>query len=181
MAKTEEDRRRYIDEVKQILTTKLEENGIQGRVSGRPKHLYSIHLKMMRQDMDLQRIYDLIAFRIIVDSVKACYEALGMVHAAWEPVPGRYKDYIAKPKSNMYQSLHTTVVGPHDDHMEIQIRTEEMNRIANEGIAAHWLYKEGTRPPQWISRKPSGSPGCASSWNGTKNGGPQNLFRCCQN
>ena len=147
LAKTEADRRRYIDEVKQLLTLKLEENQIQGKVSGRPKHLYSIYLKMMRQDIDLQRIYDLIAFRIIVDSVKACYEALGMIHAAWEPVPGRYKDYIAKPKSNMYQSLHTTVIGPHNDPMEIQIRTEEMNKIADEGIAAHWLYKEGTRLP----------------------------------
>ncbi len=146
LAKTEEDRRRYIAEVQQILAAKLEENGISGRVGGRPKHLYSIHLKMMRQDMDLRRIYDLIAFRIIVDSVKACYEALGMVHAAWEPVPGRYKDYIAKPKSNRYQSLHTTVVGPYNEQMEIQIRTEEMNRVANEGIAAHWLYKEGARP-----------------------------------
>jgi GTP diphosphokinase / guanosine-3',5'-bis(diphosphate) 3'-diphosphatase len=145
LAKTEEDRRRYIDEVKQILTSKLEENGIQGKVSGRPKHLFSIHLKMIRQDMDIRRIYDLIAFRIIVDSVKACYEALGMVHAEWEPVAGRYKDYIARPKSNMYQSLHTTVVGPHNEPMEIQIRTEEMNKIANEGIAAHWLYKEGAR------------------------------------
>jgi len=146
LAKTEEDRRRYIDEVQQILASKLEENAIKGRVIGRPKHLYSIHMKMLRQDMDLRRIYDVIAFRIIVDSVKGCYEALGMVHAAWEPVAGRYKDYIAKPKSNMYQSLHTTVVGPHNEHMEIQIRTEEMNRIANEGIAAHWLYKEGMRP-----------------------------------
>jgi GTP diphosphokinase / guanosine-3',5'-bis(diphosphate) 3'-diphosphatase len=146
LAKTEEDRRRYIAEVQQILAAKLQENGIAGTVGGRPKHLYSIHLKMMRQDMDLRRIYDLIAFRIIVDSVKACYEALGMVHAAWEPVPGRYKDYIAKSKSNMYQSLHTTVIGPYNEQMEIQIRTEEMNRIANEGIAAHWLYKEGTRP-----------------------------------
>ena len=146
LAKNEKDRRQYIDDVKQILTAKLDENGIQGKVSGRPKHLFSIHLKMMRQDMDLRRIYDLIAFRIIVDSVKACYETLGMVHAEWGPVPGRYKDYIAKPKSNMYQSLHTTVVGPYNDPMEIQIRTEEMNRIANEGIAAHWLYKEGARP-----------------------------------
>jgi GTP diphosphokinase / guanosine-3',5'-bis(diphosphate) 3'-diphosphatase len=146
LAKTEEERRRYIRELQHILASNLNENGIQGRVTGRPKHLYSIHLKMMRQDMNLGRIYDLIAFRIIVDSVKSCYEALGMVHAAWEPVSGRYKDYIAKPKSNMYQSLHTTVVGPYGEHMEIQIRTEEMNKVANEGIAAHWLYKEGARP-----------------------------------
>lgn len=145
LAKTEEDRRQYINEGKAILTAKLEENGIRGRVSGRSKHLYSIHRKMLRQDMDLRRIYDLIAFRIIVDSVTACYEVLAMVHAAWEPVPGRYKDYIAKPKSNMYQSLHTTVIGLHNEHMEIQIRTEEMDSIANEGIAAHWLYKEGAR------------------------------------
>ena len=146
LAKTQEERRRYIDEVRQLLTAKLEENGIRGRVSGRPKHLYSIHLKMLRQDMDLRRIYDLIAFRIVVDSVTACYETLAMVHAAWEPVPGRYKDYIAKPKTNMYQSLHTTVIGPHHEPVEIQIRTEDMDRIANEGIAAHWLYKEGSRP-----------------------------------
>ena len=146
LAKTEEERRRYIDELQKTLAAKLNENGILGRVTGRPKHLYSIHLKMMRQDMSLGRVYDLIAFRIIVDSVKACYEALGMVHASWEPVPGRYKDYIAKPKSNMYQSLHTTVVGPYGESMEIQIRTEDMNRIANEGIASHWLYKEGARP-----------------------------------
>ena len=148
LAKTEEDRRQYLNEVKQLLTAKLEENAIRGRVSGRPKHLYSIHLKMLRQDMDLRRIYDLIAFRIVVDSLTACYEALAMVHDAWEPVAGRYKDYIAKPKSNMYQSLHTTVVGPHNEHVEIQIRTEDMDKIANEGIAAHWLYKEGSRPGQ---------------------------------
>jgi GTP diphosphokinase / guanosine-3',5'-bis(diphosphate) 3'-diphosphatase len=145
LAKTEAERRRYIDELKEILTSKMEQNGIRGRISGRPKHLYSIHLKMLRQDMDLHGIYDLIAFRIVVDSVTACYETLAMVHAAWEPVAGRYKDYIAKPKSNMYQSLHTTVVGPHREHVEIQIRTEDMNKIANEGIAAHWLYKEGAR------------------------------------
>ena len=146
LAKTEEDRRQYINEGKAILTAKLEENGIRGRVSGRSKHLYSIHRKMLRQDMDLSHIYDLIAFRIVVDSLTACYEVLAMVHASWEPVAGRYKDYVAKPKSNMYQSLHTTVVGPHNEHMEIQIRTEDMDKIANEGIAAHWLYKEGSRP-----------------------------------
>ncbi len=148
LAKTEEDRRRYLQEVQQLLTAKLEENGIRGRVSGRPKHLYSIHLKMLRQDMDLSRIYDLIAFRIVVDSLPTCYEALAMVHNAWEPVAGRYKDYIAKPKSNMYQSLHTTIIGPRHEHVEIQIRTEDMDRIANEGIAAHWLYKEGSRLAQ---------------------------------
>ncbi len=146
LAKTEEDRRVYINEVLGILEANLKEQSINGRVLGRPKHIHSIHLKMMRQQIDLKKVYDLTAFRIIVDSIKACYEALGMVHTLWEPVPGRYKDYIAKPKSNMYQSLHTTVIGPRGEKMEVQIRTEEMNRIAREGIAAHWLYKEG-RPP----------------------------------
>ena len=143
LAKTEEDRRRYIYEVKQELTSRLNEYGLKGRVSGRPKHLYSIHQKMKRQNLDIHRVYDLIAFRLIVDSVKTSYEALGMVHELWEPVKGRFKDYIVKPKSNMYQSLHTTVIGPRGEQIEVQIRTEEMNRIANEGIAAHWLYKEG--------------------------------------
>jgi len=143
LANTEEDRRRYTEEMILVLTANLKEYGVQGTVSGRPKHLYSIYQKMMRQNLDLQRVYDLIAFRIIVDSIKACYEALGMIHDLWEPVPGRFKDYISKPKSNMYQSLHTTVIGPYGERMEVQIRTEEMNRTANEGIAAHWIYKEG--------------------------------------
>lgn len=143
LAKTEDERRRYIEEVGQLLTRELEGHGLKGRVTGRPKHLYSIYKKMRAQNLELQRVYDLIAFRIIVGSVKDCYEVLGMVHAMWEPVPGRFKDYIAKPKANMYQSLHTTVIGPYSEHMEVQIRTEEMNRVAKEGIAAHWLYKEG--------------------------------------
>jgi guanosine-3',5'-bis(diphosphate) 3'-pyrophosphohydrolase len=147
LEKTEGDRNRYIDEVGQILLSTLQEHGIEGTLTGRPKHLYSIYQKMLRQNLDLKRIYDLRAFRIIVDSVKSCYEALGMIHALWEPVHGRFKDYIVKPKSNMYQSLHTTVIGPFSERMEVQIRTEEMDQIANEGIAAHWLYKEG-RPLQ---------------------------------
>lgn len=143
LAKTEEDRRRYIEEVKQVLNSHLEEFDVKARISGRPKHIYSVFMKMKKQNLDLQRIYDLIAFRVIVDSVKTCYETLGIVHAFWEPVAGRFKDYIVKPKANMYQSLHTTVLGPYGERMEVQIRTEEMNRIADEGIAAHWLYKEG--------------------------------------
>lgn len=143
LAKTEEERRRYIEEVKQILTAELRAQGLQGRVSGRSKHLHSIYNKMIRQNLDLQKIHDVIAFRIILDSEKACYEALAMIHALWEPVSGRFKDYIVKPKQNMYQSLHSTVVGPYGERMEVQIRTEEMNRVADEGIAAHWLYKEG--------------------------------------
>ncbi|ROQ93353.1 RelA/SpoT family protein [Desulfosoma caldarium] len=152
LQKTEVERRRYIEEVRGILTEKLQENGLNGRVLGRSKHLYSIYRKMVAQHLDLDRIYDLIAFRIITDSVPACYEILALVHALWEPVPGRYKDYIARPKANMYQSLHTTVIGPHQERMEVQIRTEEMDRVANEGIAAHWLYKEG-RPLEGVSRE----------------------------
>ncbi len=142
MARTQVERRSYIEEVKKILHIHLEKNGLQGRVSGRSKHLYSIYSKMKRQKLDVERIYDVIAFRIIVDSVRACYEALGMVHNLWEPVSGRFKDYIVKPKSNMYQSLHTTVIGPHGERVEVQIRTLEMDRIAKEGVAAHWLYKQ---------------------------------------
>jgi GTP pyrophosphokinase len=143
LMKADEERQRYVQEVKQILTARMAEYGLKGRIYGRPKHLYSIYQKMERQKLDLTRIYDLIAFRVIVDSVKSCYETLALMHALWEPVEGRYKDYIVKPKSNMYQSLHTTVIGPYGERMEVQIRTEEMDRIANEGIAAHWLYKEG--------------------------------------
>ncbi|MGC9196820.1 MAG: RelA/SpoT family protein [Syntrophobacteraceae bacterium] len=143
LAKTEEDRLRYIREVQQVLKDRMGEFGITGRIYGRPKHIYSIYLKMERQKLDLTRIYDLIAFRAIVDSVKSCYEALALIHALWEPVEGRYKDYIARPKNNMYQSLHTTVIGPHGERMEVQIRTDEMDKVANEGIAAHWMYKEG--------------------------------------
>jgi guanosine-3',5'-bis(diphosphate) 3'-pyrophosphohydrolase len=142
LAKTEEDRIHYIREVERILEAKMAEFNIKGRIRGRPKHIYSIYQKMERQKLDMTRIYDLIAFRIIVDSVKSCYEALALIHALWEPVEGRYKDYIARPKSNMYQSLHTTVLGPYGERMEVQIRTEEMDRIAKQGIAAHWLYKE---------------------------------------
>ncbi len=143
LAKTEEDRIHYIREVEQILEARMAEFGIKGRIRGRPKHIYSIYQKMERQKLDMTRIYDLIAFRIIVDSAKSCYETLALIHALWEPVEGRYKDYIGRPKSNMYQSLHTTVTGPYGERIEVQIRTEEMDRIANEGIAAHWLYKEG--------------------------------------
>ena len=143
LAKTEEDRQRYIEEVEKIMSARMGEYGINGRILGRPKHIYSIYQKMVRQKLDLTRIYDLIAFRVIVDSIKSCYETLALVHALWEPVEGRYKDYIVKPKSNMYQSLHTTVIGPYGERMEVQIRSEEMDKIAREGIAAHWLYKEG--------------------------------------
>ena len=142
VAKKKKERERYIREVKQNIQDKLADNKIEGQVSGRSKHLYSIYLKMERQGIEFDQVYDLIAFRIIVPSVRECYAALGMIHSSWKPIPGRFKDYIAMPKANMYQSLHTTVIGPYGERMEVQIRTEEMHRVAEEGIAAHWKYKE---------------------------------------
>ena len=138
-----EERARYIQEVSSIISEKLSSYGLVGKVSGRPKHFYSIYKKMKAQNLEFEQVYDVIAFRIILDTVKDCYEALGIIHSLWKPVPGRFKDYIAMPKANGYQSLHTTVIGPYGERVEIQIRTEEMNRTAEEGIAAHWQYKEG--------------------------------------
>jgi guanosine-3',5'-bis(diphosphate) 3'-pyrophosphohydrolase len=143
VAKKKAERERYTKEVITILSKRLGEAGLEAEVSGRPKHFYSIYQKMQAQNLHYDQIYDLIAFRILVDSVGECYETLGVVHAAWKPVPGRFKDYIAIPKPNAYQSLHTTVIGPHGERIEIQIRTREMHRIAEYGIAAHWRYKTG--------------------------------------
>lgn len=138
------DRASYVEEVKKLLSTKLREQGLHDfRILGRPKHLYSIYRKIIAQNIPLEKVYDKVAFRIILQSVRECYEALGLVHSLWVPIDGRFKDFISSPKSNMYQSLHTSVIGPHGEFMEIQIRTEEMDKIAKEGIAAHWAYKEG--------------------------------------
>ncbi|MDK2955297.1 MAG: diphosphokinase / guanosine-3,5-bis(diphosphate) 3-diphosphatase [Desulfovibrionales bacterium] len=135
----------YIDQVISRLEKLLAKNKIKGRIFGRAKNVYSIYSKMVRQRLDLDQVHDLIAFRIIVPAVKDCYAVLGLVHAEWMPAPGRFKDYISIPKANMYQSLHTTVIGPEGERIEIQIRTEEMHKIAEYGVAAHWQYKEGPK------------------------------------
>ncbi len=137
-----QDREQYINQVIQILQDELRKAGIQAEVSGRPKHIYSIWRKMKRKGVDFDQIYDAQGIRIIVDSVRDCYAALGVVHSLWRPIPGEFDDYIATPKDNMYRSLHTAVVGPNGRPMEVQIRTWEMHRTAEYGIAAHWRYKE---------------------------------------
>lgn len=145
VAKRDEDRQQYIQEVQALVEKALVENGLAGAVYGRPKHLYGIYQKMKKQSISFDEVYDLTALRIITDTKMNCYALLGVIHSLWRPLPGRFKDYIAIPKSNLYQSLHTTVVGPKGEHVEFQIRTEEMHRVAEYGIAAHWKYKEQGR------------------------------------
>jgi len=138
-----QEREAFVEEAKAIIFDKLAEHNIVGEVSGRSKHLFSIYRKMEKRNVEFEEIYDLIAIRILVNDLRECYEVLGVIHSSWKPIPGRFKDYIAMPKGNMYQSLHTTVIGPHGDRMEVQIRTHEMHNVADAGIAAHWKYKEG--------------------------------------
>jgi GTP pyrophosphokinase len=138
----------YLERMRRTVDAELRREGIPARVDGRVKRAFSVYQKLKRQKISLDQVYDLFALRIITDSVKNCYGALGVIHNEWRPVPGRVKDFIAIPRPNLYQSLHTSVVGPEGRHCEIQIRTEEMHRLAEEGIAAHWKYKEGKRGAQ---------------------------------
>ncbi|MCL4149456.1 UNVERIFIED_CONTAM: hypothetical protein GTU68_018192, partial [Idotea baltica] len=143
LALSEQGREDFINATNKELTRSLEEAGVSASVKGRSKHLFSIWNKMERQNLTFEEVHDLIGFRIIVPTLRSCYETLGIIHAKFKPVPGRFKDYIAMPKPNLYQSLHTTVIGTNGNRIEIQIRTPDMHRIAEQGIAAHWRYKEG--------------------------------------
>jgi GTP pyrophosphokinase len=136
-------REKFIREVKALLSEKVKQYNIRAVIKGRHKHFYSIYSKMKDQNLSVDQVYDLVAFRVIVNTLKECYEVLGIIHSMWKPVLGRFKDYISLPKANMYQSLHTSVIGPYAQRMEIQIRTWEMDKVAEDGIAAHWKYKEG--------------------------------------
>ncbi|ACY18317.1 RelA/SpoT family protein [Haliangium ochraceum] len=143
VAKTRKERNRYIVDVERLIYKEMAKNSVRCKVTGRAKHLWSIRQKMQRTKRPYNEIHDAIGFRVVTENQRGCYEALGVVHAAWTPIPGRFKDYIALPKPNGYQSLHTAVIGPKGERIEIQIRTDEMHAVAEYGIAAHWKYKEG--------------------------------------
>ncbi|UCE50954.1 MAG: bifunctional (p)ppGpp synthetase/guanosine-3',5'-bis(diphosphate) 3'-pyrophosphohydrolase, partial [Desulfobacterales bacterium] len=153
VSKSRAERRKYIETVKGFIQKKMDEDKLKCEILGRNKTVYSIYQKMISQNLTFEEIYDITAFRIILATVPQCYEALGLVHSLWKPIDHKFKDYIGRPKPNMYQSLHTTVIGPFGERIEIQIRTWEMDKIANSGIAAHWSYKEGKRIDENISSK----------------------------
>src|SRR5271169_3720464 len=142
VAQQRDDRERYVNEAGEYLTRELAGVGIEAQIAGRAKHFYSIYSKMTNKGREFNEIYDLTAMRVIVDSVKDCYGTVGVIHSLWKPLPGRFKDFIAMPKFNLYQSLHTTVIGPEGRPLEIQIRTHEMHEMAEFGVAAHWVYKQ---------------------------------------
>jgi GTP pyrophosphokinase len=152
VAKDQAEREKYVETVKKYILKKMEEANLTCEVLGRNKNYYSIYHKMMSQNLAFEDVYDIIAFRIILDTIPHCYETLGLIHSLWKPIDIKFKDYISRPKPNMYQSIHTTVFGPYGERMEVQIRTWEMDRVAKSGIAAHWGYKEGKQVDERVSR-----------------------------
>jgi guanosine-3',5'-bis(diphosphate) 3'-pyrophosphohydrolase len=155
VAQQREERERYVSEAGEYLSSELAKLGVEAQIAGRAKHFYSIYSKMTKKGREFNEIYDLTAMRVIVDSVKDCYGAVGVIHSLWKPLPGRFKDFIAMPKFNMYQSLHTTVIGPEGQPLEIQIRTHEMQEMAEFGVAAHWMYKQ--RPGAGAEQRADGN------------------------
>ena len=150
--KDQQEREKYVEKVKNYIKEKMDSANLKSDVLGRNKAYYSIHRKMITQNLEFDDVYDIIAFRMILDTIPQCYEALGIIHALWKPIDRKFKDYIARPKPNMYQSLHTTVIGPFGERMEVQIRTWEMDKVAKSGIAAHWSYKEGKQTDENIAK-----------------------------
>ncbi len=161
VAQQREEREAYVTEAGEFLAVELAKVGIEAEISGRAKHFYSIYSKMTKKGREFNEIYDLTAMRVIVGSVKDCYGAIGIIHSIWKPLPGRFKDLVATPKLNLYSALHTTVIGPEGRPLEIQLRTPDMHDLAEYGIAAHVIYKEGAGPRPTPTARWSG---CASSW-----------------